>query len=680
MDFVKKLVLLFGLLLATSICSYATTPSISQLNSSPCFNSSSTSLGCSLPSTMTAGDTVVYIVTQGASTVGTEPTGVSGCSATWVQAEQTYPFNDMFAYTAYNVSAASCTATATFSGATQMTGLIYEITGVPSNYTLGVRTYSGRNTSTINFQTQGNFLALASVNIGPGGGTCNGAVTISGWTTQSNGVCNPGGGAASMDTHGFTMAGAAGSYSFTPNWNNSFGINPTAILLTFRDSVPSPGRNQFTIWSNTHSKSYDWVNQSGSVLVALCGNDAGTPPTDTQSNVWLPTPLVVTSDSSNQYNIWYAKNANAGSNTVTCSGSASTVAIELFEYSDLSTTNPLGATTVYFTDNTSISTIPSGNAQANSSSVMFSIGAIMQNTSDTMTASSGWVAFGGGDTSQNNISDVINVWDQNVTPGSYANNITPSAINNAPQAMIMVLESSPVVVPVLQQRARASTGAGSDGSRTASFVGSVTKGDLIVMLLTNQTTSIGPGTPSDSISDTWNTYFSLGTANGYALYWTVASSNVSAGSYTATNTSAQCIAILDFTVSYAPAQDVYNTATNLSGASSLGTGNAVTTQPNDLLISFSTVDSAADRLLFTSQNSGWSALGLTCGGHDASLFAGWQPEVSQGTYSNLFTWANSMPITATIASFKIGSGFIQPLAVNVISKVDFPNPFDSFVR
>jgi hypothetical protein len=616
------------------------------------------------------------VVANGLSTPGTLPTSVSGCGITswtpgtggnaqWNFAIATAPFNDVAVFYAMNVPGGSCTVTASFGSSTGINIMIDEYSGETTTYAVEVSTTFGRQNCCFatSITTQGtDDLIFAVENFGPGSGSCSSINNTSigtVFTFRANTCSSSPSGFVSGT---FDVTGGPGTYTFDTSAGgivNTFGSNITITFIAFRSVLPSPGRLQYSGFSATNAVTFPLPNGSGHALIVMCENDTGLP-SDSDSQSWMPLPIEITSDSSNSYHFYGLANSasysgTGGGTTVTCSTSSSTKGSQVWEYSGLSSTAPFGASSVYFTQNTGIGTIPAGTVQANSTSVLFSMGAVMQNTGITFSASGSLVPVSAGGNG-----DSLQMWDEVVSSGSYSNTITPSSASFFPQGLIMVLESAPVATPVLKQRTRGSAGSGSDSSLSATLIGAVKQGDLIVVPMTNQTVSTGPGAMSDSIGDTWHTYFAPGTGNGYGLFWTIAGSNVAAGSYTATNTNAQCVALLDFGVPSAPAQDVFSTAANLSGASSLGTGSITTGFPNELVLSFSTVDDASNRLGFTSQSTGWSGLGLTCGGHDAALFAGWQPQVATGTYSNTFTWDTSMPITASIASFKFTGSGSQP--------------------
>lgn len=629
----------------------------------------SATLSATLPSNLLATDMVVATAWSDGHVL---PTGMSGCGVSnWrLAAADTFNAENVWAtYYITNVSAISCTATVTYASGTGSNIIVDEYSGLPPAYALdisvGIPTINCCTSLSVTVQGS-NELLYGIASYGPGAGSCTGASSFSIYSVRES-VC----GSPSSDVTSATFDSVqnAGTYVFNGYTGlvNSFGVNYGAAVVVFRSVIPNPGRVQQTNFTDSVSATYLQPNLAGDRLIAEC-EDTNSLPTDTLSQVWHPVVIPITSDSSNIYNYFTVDVAAAYSTggvgvTVNCTGSPTNDGIRLWEY----TPTFIGASTVYFTQNTSITSIPAGTVQADSNAILFSMGAIMENTGITFTASTGFVPITTGGNG-----DSLQMWERIVTPGNYSNTITPGGTSFFPQGTILVLESSKPTVPVLQERTRQSGSAGPDGSLTGGFIGSLSKGDFIVVLETNQTTDLfGPGTMSDSLGDTWHTFFAPNSPNGYALFWTVANANAAAGTYTVTNTIAQCIAPLRFSVPSAPSQDVFSTATNLGGASSLGTGSITTTTPNEILISFSTVDDATNRLEFTSQGSTWSSMGLTCGGHDASVFGGLQLQVATGSYSNLFTWNATMPITASIAAFKFAPSGQAP-QINVLSRVESP--------
>jgi hypothetical protein len=380
-------------------------------------------------------------------------------------------------------------------------------------------------------------------------------------------------------------------------------------------------------------------------------------------------PVQSESDSTDLIFWWYAPNSLSGSNTVTCNGSGglTNYSIALWEYRGLSTTAPLGNATDFLSAALIGSTILPGTVQSNSTSVLFVVGGLMSNTSATFTASAGLAPIASWGNALS-----FQQWDETVSSGSYSPVITPSASSYWPQGFALVLESAPVVVPVLKQHARGSGVAGGDGVNSATLPGSVHVGDLLIDVVTNQSTSVGPGTLSDSQSNTYTLITGGTSSDKLSVYFAVANAT---GALTITDTMSQCVNVSDFGVLSSPTLDQSNYQSNYSGGTSESDGGITTSVANELLVSTGYVDSESYRLYLQSINAGqgWSGEIFACGAHDASGWLAWRPQVSAGSYGNTWTFTQSMPIAAAIASFKFptSGGSNGGPHVQILSKLEY---------
>lgn len=634
------------------------TPAVVQVNSSPCFTSGGTTLTCSTPSSTTTGNGLAFIVSTGISTPNEEPSSLpSGCGATWYQAVQTYPYNDVFVFYAMNITGGSCTGSVTFGSSANLNGFMVEMSGLTTTYALELATYSGRWTccNAITFNTTGaSDLVLAVSNTGPGSGTCSSmsapaSPSTGTWAAVGTPICS-----TTPTTGVWSSVVGPGSNVYYEQPNNSNAINSTYTIVVFRSVLPSPGRLQanFMYSGLSATSTYQLPNLVHDLLVVQCEGDNTAAPTDNASNTYYMLPSWFQGDSADFYTYWYAKNSNAYSTgghgaTVTCPTGSS---IGLWEYTGLSLTAPVGAASDFFTQNDAITSYNTGSVQVNSTSVLFSAGAILENVGYSFTASSG---FGDGVfTGQYVSADNIMQWDEVVSPGSYSNSIVASAGTYFPQGFIQVFETDPVTVPAIRQYNRQGQNAGPDGSATAALPIDVNSGDLLLQVVANDS-GYSPGTPSDTQSNSYS-LIQGGGSEQFGLYWAVAGST---GSLSSTNTDANCVGIIDISVPSTPLLDQSNSAQDTSGsATSLSTGNITITNPNELVVSVGYVISASYRLWYESQSSGWSGLVFACGGHYAAAYFGIQAQVSTGTYSNTFEYYQPMPLASAIASFKFSAG------------------------
>ena len=656
----RNRILLFAALLS-GVPAFAT-PAFIQAHATNSANTSATSLTDSLGSSVGAGNLLIATaVSNGTAEI---PSSISGCGS-WNLAIQTTGSTSGVAavYYAMNVSGGSCTVTANYTTATGINLIVSEYSGLASTYALEIwQTNGPANCCTaLPITTQGaNDLLFGVENFGSGSGACTSFPNVSPFNNQPTAsIC--GSPTSGITTGTFDAVEAAGTYTFNPNGNNTFGINTTYIVIAFRATVPTLGREQYTPWVNAASTAFGLPNRSGDLLLALCENDVGThapaAPTDTAGNSWIIAPVNLPSDSSNTYDLWFVPSAIAGANTVTCGGSPSGLA--LWEYTGTNPTNPLGSSSDFFSQNPS-TTFASGDVQVNSNSILFSVAALMGTTSQATFSGSSGFAPGVSALTNAAVQDSIQQWDEIGASGSYSNSVTASQNEFFPQVFVLVFESAQVTTPALKQHWRGSAGIGPDGSLTAYLPSNVAAGDLLIQVVANNS-GYSPGTPSDSQSNAY-TLIEGGGSTQYALYWAIASAS---GALNSTNTSANCIGLADFSMPSTPTLDQSNSAVN-AAATSLGTGSITTSVPGELLVSTGYDISDSYRLYFTSFSPSWSLVGFACGGHYAAAWLAWQPQVAQGAYSNTLTVAQSMPLAAVIASFKFGN-FSQPV-VQIVAK------------
>jgi len=265
--------------------------------------------------------------------------------------------------------------------------------------------------------------------------------------------------------------------------------------------------------------------------------------------------------------------------------------------------------------------------------------------------------------------DSIQQWDQIGTAGSYNNSVTSTQGNYLPNALALVLESAQVTTPARRQHMRGSGSAGPDGPQSAVLPSNVNAGDLLIQVVANQS-GYSPGAATDSQGNAY-TLIQGGGSTQFGFYFAIAGST---GSDYMSNSVADCIGAADFGVPSTPTLDQTNFATNAS-ATSLSTGNITTGASNELLISAGYDISSSYRLYFDSISSGWSGLVFACGGHNAAAWIAWQPQVAIGTYSDTFSFADAMPLSAAIASFEFGVGSSSYPQGQIISRTNLPDDY-----
>jgi hypothetical protein len=577
---------------------------------------------------------------------GSSPTALSGCGGTWQLAASTGPGNGIAVYYAMNVSSASCAVTATFAANENLNLVITQGTGFSSSYALELWTASPIvnccSSAEVVTQMAGDSI-LSVTNFGSGSSGCTGYNAPTGFTTLGYLTSSSTSGLATGVS--YRNVGIA-SLTLSPTFTCGFGVDSSTINLVFRPSLPNPGRLQFAPFTTATSEAYPLANRSGSTLLALCAaHGTFVYPTDTVGNTWKPLGVTLESDSGNFYSLSAVINApSAASNTVSCG--ASSTAMAIWEYTGVSTVNPIGATTAFFSS-TDVSTFYSGQIGVNSTSVIFSVGAIMGNSA-TLAGSAGFAPVVNGYNG-----DSIQQWDEIVSNGLYSNTVTASTGNYYPNVFMLALESTAITVPQLTQHMRGSGGAGADGPNSAVLPAPVQAGQLVVVAVANQS-GYSPGTQTDSQGNTY-TLIEGGGSDQFGLYATVAGST---GTLTVSNSDSNCIGADVFSFPSAPSLDQHTSQTN-AGAASLSSGTITISTPNELIVSAGFVISSSYRLFFDSQDTGWNGVIFACGGHDAAAWMGWQTQAGVGSYSDTWTFADSMPIAAAIASFSYQqSGFV----------------------
>jgi hypothetical protein len=459
-----------------------------------------------------------------------------------------------------------------------------------------------------------------------------------------------------------STAGSTGATSATATIGTSTG-GLWSFILDLRVSTPTFGRVQTAPFTTSTSEAYLQPNLTGDMLVALC-RAAGSfqNASDSNGNTWTALPLLGEGDAGDYWALNYAVNSNSGANTVTCSGGNG---MALWEFSGVDTVAPLAGTSAGFSGATG-SSFASGSVVVPGSSILFSTGfssgtaGLLFSPSLTMDPS---LFF--------NSTDSFQAWDSTVAAGTYANTCTFSGSGLYPQCGLLAFSTSTIGYSVLRQHTRVGLPTGSDGTVSQLFLSNVKSGDLILAVVANQTTGSSPGTMSDSPQG--NTYHLIvGGSNGYGVYWTKATAT---GALTVSNTFGNCLGISEFTIPAGLTLDQSNTAVNAS-ATSLASGNITTVAGTKLMIATGSIINTTSRLYFSSMNSGWSQEVLSCGGHYAAFFLGFQSQVTPGTYSNTFTWTGAAsPVSSSIMSFSIPSSGGQPV-VNIISKSVKPERFE----
>jgi hypothetical protein len=572
---------------------------------------------------------------------GAIPSSVSGCGATWNLAVTTNAgvYADMSVYYAMAVPAGSCTVTASFSASQEINITVSEYKGPAATYAVEIYETGGRSGSPVSasLTTFGtNDVVYSVVNEeNQNQGNCSASTTFSqsaGFAARSY-LSNCGGYSA---TAVFDTAGGPGSYTNSVTVNNG-SSNDTEVIIAFRSVLPAFGRLQCTQFTSSASQAYPLNNVAGDLLIALGCLPSG-PPSDTAGNSWITGPGIMESDFGHLYYIFYAINAKGGANTVTMPGS--TCGLELWEYRGLAIGSPIAGSSAFFSDSGS-STINAGPVPIFSPGVIFSIVGALGNSSGTITytGGSGFIPV------TYSATDNVQMWDQNVTSGSYSNPVTASGNMSYQNALTLALSTVNVTYPVLRQHARGSAAIGADGSNSAVLLSPVVKGDILFALEANQS-GYTPGTTSDTMGNTW-ALLEGGGSNVYGIWWAIAKAS---GIDTITNTNSNCVAGVEFFGANSATLDQRNSGS--SSSSTVNTGSITTSQANELVVSTGFAIDATNRLLYSGMDAGWSGLVFSCGGHYASAWLGYQTKAAQGSYSNTFTWAGSGVLNAAIMSFE----------------------------
>ena len=279
----------------------------------------------------------------------------------------------------------------------------------------------------------------------------------------------------SAGTANFT-AQVTDSSSTTASKPLSITVNPAAggaVTLVQSGSVEGSGVSSI-------SKAFATANTAGDLIIAFVRMSSTTQTvslTDTAGNQYNPAVSQAQSSDGHQIYIFYASNIKAGANTVTATFSSSNNHpwLAIYEYSGLSTTNPLDQTAGAQGTSSSAS---SGTTPATTSAneLIFAGLGLPSGSSVTVTAASGF-AMALQDTNQNG-SRAASENGTASTPGAYAGAFTLSgnaewscvaatfkpASGAATLVSITVTPANPSIAPGQTQQFTA-TGTYSDGSK-----------------------------------------------------------------------------------------------------------------------------------------------------------------------------------------------------------------------
>lgn len=497
--------------------------------------------------------------------------------------------------------------TSTTVGATSGTSQILPPTGVETGDTAIAVLVDYKNSQT--FSTPSGFTAEA------------GTVTGNGQTMQL-----------------FDQITTAGNYSWTTTLGSSAVTYMAATLVLRRGSPPSMGRYQGRPFIAGASSAFDGNTVSGHMLIAMCLGETAI--SDTQSNAWKFAPIIGEQDGAPLAHFYWAIASSSSADTVTCTSASG---IATWEYAGVNAAAPIGQSSEFVTWN-GISSFGSGPVYTPATSVLFAVGVNPSQSNNVYTPTSGFLSGSGWSSGTS-----YQQWDEIVSSGTYSNAITSSSSAIYPNALLLVLSSTPVTYPVKRQANRGSGSCCSDGSFSTGLPTAVKSGNLILVATASQVGN-APPTPTDNQSNTYH-LIQGSAALGYGLFYTFASS---AGSLTISANPMACVMASEWDNTAGATLDQSANQASSTGTST-SSGSITTTQANELIFSMGYGESSTTgyRTQFVSQNAGWNGMLLACGASHAATWLGYQTQAAVGTYSNTFTWSNSMTISGGIASFLV---------------------------